>query len=222
MLVEVGDFQRARLELAGEKKSTQIGKEALEYCVTLLILAGAHNHNGDFVKTLACYVELQQAAKQITNKQMGALILQFVNAKRLQALRQISQAEKEFRLFLEALEKAVGKRHYLYTVLDRDHADFLFENGLYEEAEKKYLDLETTYRSAYGGDGLGLADIYYNLSRSIARGRWRAPRPAAIRSATKSCPPGPCITPAPPTTKAGSMMQSPSRWPSWRSGSATR
>ncbi len=170
LLVEVADFQRARLKLAGENKSTQIGKEALEFCVTLLVLAGFHNHNGDLVKTLACYVELQQAAKQITNKQMGALILQFVNAKRLQALGQIPQAEKEYRLLLEALGKAVGKRHYLYTVIDRDHADFLLGSGLYEEAEKKFLDLETTYRSAYGGDALGLADIYANLSRSIVRG----------------------------------------------------
>lgn len=170
LLVEVADFQRTQLRLAGEKKSTQIGKDALEFCVTLLILARSHNQNGDLVKYLACCVELQQAAKQITNKQMGALILQFINAKRLQALSQTSQAEKEYRLFLEALEKAVGKRHYLYIVIDREYAGLLFENGLHEEAEKKYVDLETTYRSAYGGDALGLADIYYNLSRSIVRG----------------------------------------------------
>jgi hypothetical protein len=115
-------------------------------------------------------LELQQAAKQITNKQMGALILQFVNVKRLQALRQVPQADKEYHMLLETLEKAIGKRHYLYTLIDRDHAGFLFESELYEEAEKKFLDLETTYRSAYGGDALGLADIYYNLSRSIVRG----------------------------------------------------
>src|SRR5262249_27333243 len=45
-----------------------------------------------------------------------------------------------------------------------------FDTDLYEEAEKQFLDLETTYRSAYGGDALGLADITYHLSRSISRG----------------------------------------------------
>ncbi len=88
----------------------------------------------------------------------------------MQALRQISQAEKDYRLLLETLEKVVGKRHDLYTLLDLEHAYFLFENRFHEEAEKKYVDLETTYRSAYGGDALGLAYIDYNLSRSIARG----------------------------------------------------
>jgi hypothetical protein len=136
----------------------------------LLILAGVHNQKGDLVKCLACYVEVQQAAQQITNKQLGAMFLQFVNAKQLQALRQIPQAAKEYRLLLETLEKAIGKRHYLYTLLDYEHACFLFDSGLYEEAEKKFLDLETTYRSAYGGDALRLADIDYDLSRSIARG----------------------------------------------------
>ncbi len=63
----VADFQRAQLKLAEENKSTQIGKEALEDCTTLLILAG----NSGIVESLAYYVELQQAAKQITNKQMG-------------------------------------------------------------------------------------------------------------------------------------------------------
>ncbi|HEY7326431.1 MAG TPA: protein kinase [Gemmataceae bacterium] len=170
LLIEVADFQRAQLKLAEEKKSTQIGKEALEYCATLLILAGSHGYNGDLVKSLRCYVELQQAAKQITNKQMGALILQFVNAKQLQALRQLPQADKEYRLLLEALEKAIGKRHYLYTLIDFEYANFLFVRELYEEAEKKFLDLETTYRSAFGGDALRLASISYDISRSIARG----------------------------------------------------
>jgi tRNA A-37 threonylcarbamoyl transferase component Bud32 len=170
LLVEVADFQRAQLKLAEEKKSSQVGKEALEYCVTLLVLAGSHGRKGDLVKHLACYAELQQAAEQITNKQMGTMILQFVNSKQLQALRQVPQARKEYRLLLDALEKAVGKRHYLYTLLDYEYAYFLFASELYEEAEKKFLDLETTYRSAYGGDTIRLAGIYYEISRSVARG----------------------------------------------------
>jgi tetratricopeptide (TPR) repeat protein len=177
LLVEVADFQRAQLKLAEENKSTQVGKEALEYCVSLIIFSGIHGRNGDLVKYLASYEELQQAANKITNKQMGSLILQFANTKQLQALHMVTQADREFRLLLEALEKAIGKRHYLYILLDYEHAFFLFESGLYEEAEKKFLDLETTYRSTYGGDVLGLADIYYEISRSIARGSLaRTPR----------------------------------------------
>ena len=159
-----------RLKLAEEKKSTQIGKEALEYCVTLLILAGFQDPRDDLVKYLAHYVELQQAAKLIANKQMGALIVQFVNIKQLEALRQVPQADKEYRLLLGALETAIGKRHYLYALIDLEHAYFLFNSGLHVEAEKKFVNLETTYRNAYGGDALGLADIYYNISRSIVRG----------------------------------------------------
>jgi tetratricopeptide (TPR) repeat protein len=178
LLVEVADFQRAQLELAEEKNSPQIGKEALEYCVTLLILAEVHGRNGDLIKHLACYVELQQAAKQITNKQMGAMIVQFVDAKELQALGLVPQAQKEYRLLLEALENAVGKRHYLYTLVDYEYAYFLFGAKLYEEAEKKFLDLEMTYRSAYGGDTIRLAGIYYEISRCIWRGRLASTSPS--------------------------------------------
>jgi hypothetical protein len=179
LLVEVAEFQRAQLKLAEEKKSPQIGKEALEYCVTLLILATVHDRNADLVKLLACYVELQQAAEQIANKQMGTLILQFVSAKQLQALRLVPQAAKEYRQLLEGLEKAVGKQHYLYTLVDYEYAYFLFDSRLYEEAEKKFLDLETTYRSAYGGDTIRLAGINYEISRCIWRGRLESTSPSS-------------------------------------------
>jgi hypothetical protein len=171
LLLEVADFQRAQLKLAEENKSPEIGKEALEYCVTLLFLAATHHRKGDLVKCLACFAELQQAAQQITNKQMGTLLLQFVKAKQLQTLRQLPQAEKEYRQLLDGLEKAVGKQHYLYTLLELEYAYFLVDSSSYEEAEKKFRDLATTYRSAYGGDALGLANIYYHLSRSLLRGR---------------------------------------------------
>jgi serine/threonine protein kinase len=170
LLVEVADSQRAQLKLAEEKESPQIGKAALDYCVTLLILAGVHGHNSDPVKYVACYVEMQRAAKKITNKQMGSLILQFASAKQFQALHQVPQAQKDFLLLLAVIEQANGKRHYLYTLIYLEYAYFLYESGLHEEAEKKFLDLETTYRSAYGGDALGLADIYYQISRSIVHG----------------------------------------------------
>ena len=172
LLVEVADFQRAQLKSAEEKKSNQIGKEALEYCCTLLVLAWFHDQKGDLVKYLACCAELRQVAKQVTNKQIGAMILQFVNAKQLQAASApwVPQAKEEFRQLRESLKKVVGERHYLYTLIDLEYAHFLFENRFYEEAEKKFLELETTYRSSFGGDALGLAEIYYNLSRSIVRG----------------------------------------------------
>src|SRR5262249_2144023 len=129
-----------------------------------------HHDKGDFAKYFTCFAELRQVAKKITNKQMGKLIIQFVDAKQFQAQRLDSLADKEFRQLLESLEKAIGKRHYLYTLIELEYAHFLFEFDLYEQAEKKFLELETTYRSAYGGDALGLADITYQLSRSISRG----------------------------------------------------
>jgi hypothetical protein len=124
-------------------------------------------------------MELQQAAKQITNKQLGETLLHFVNAKQLQALRQFPRADKEYRLLLETLEKGLGKRHYLYTLLNFEHAYFLFESSRYEEAEKKFLDLETTYRNSFGGDALHLADIDYQISRSIARGQLSSTSPSS-------------------------------------------
>src|SRR5262249_16622245 len=142
----------------------------LDYCVTLLFLGGFHHRNGDLAKYFACFAELQQVAKQITNKQMGDMIIRYVKAKQWQGLRLVSLADKEFRLLLESLEKGIRRRPYLDNLLELEYAYFLFDNDLYEEAEKQYLDLETTYRSAYGGDALGLADITYHLSRSISRG----------------------------------------------------
>src|SRR5262245_41102649 len=81
LLVEVADFQRAQLKLAEEKNSTQIGKEALEYCVTLLFLGGFHHQNGNLVKYFACFAELQQVAKHITNKRMWDILTRLAKAK---------------------------------------------------------------------------------------------------------------------------------------------
>ena len=73
----------------------------------------------------------------------------------------------------------LGKHHYLYIAFDYEHANFLVNSKMYVEAEQKFLNLETSYRNSFGGDGLRLADIYYNISRSIARGSLKNTSPSS-------------------------------------------
>ena len=92
----------------------------------MLILTGIHEQNGNLAKDLAGYVELQQAAKLITNKQFGAMIHRVRQRQAVaRTLGQDAQADKEFRQILQAAEKALGKQHYLYTLFDLEHAYFL-------------------------------------------------------------------------------------------------
>ena len=74
LLVEVADFQRAQFKDAQEKKSNEIGKDALELGFTLLILTGIHAQNSNHVKVLATHLELQRASRFVTNKQFATMI----------------------------------------------------------------------------------------------------------------------------------------------------
>jgi hypothetical protein len=170
LLVEVADFQREQFKQAQEKKSSEIGKEALELCFTLLILTAIDAQNGNHTKVLAGHLEMQQVASLITNKQFGATVNLVLRAMLAKALRQTALADKEYQQALQAIENWLGKQHYIYTILELEHAYTLFEGEKYAEAEQKFLNLETSWRSRFGDDALRLADIYYNHSRAIARG----------------------------------------------------
>jgi hypothetical protein len=50
-----------------------------------------------------------------------------------------------------------------------DQPNIYFDNGRYNEAEKTFLDLEDNYRKSIGSDGQKLAELYYQIARSIAR-----------------------------------------------------
>jgi hypothetical protein len=177
-LVEVADFQREQFNQAQEKKSSEIGKEALELCFTLLILTAIDVQNGNHAKVLAGHLEMQQAASLFTNKQFGAMVNLVLRAMLAKSLGQTALADKEYQQALHAIEKWLGKQHYLYTILELEHAYLLFEGGKYAEAEQKFLNLETSWRSSFGGDALRLADIYYNHSRAIWRGSLKSTSPS--------------------------------------------
>jgi tetratricopeptide (TPR) repeat protein len=151
----------------------------LELGFTVMILTGVHSHNGDRLKVLAGYLEMKKLASLITNKQFGAMINKVLSAKLAAALDQIDRANEEYRQAMQAIEKTVGKHHYLYAAFDLEYGHFLFNAGKYAEAEEKFLNLETSYRSALGGDGLRLADIYYHISRSISRGSLKDTSPGS-------------------------------------------
>jgi serine/threonine protein kinase/tetratricopeptide (TPR) repeat protein len=179
LLVEVADFQREQFEKALAKKSSEIGKEALEGGFTLLILTSIHVQNGNIDKGVAGYAELLDGAKLITNKQFAAMMTDFLNARLAWTLGQTEQADEAFRKVLQTAEKTLGKHHYLYTSFDLDYGNFLVTAKMYAEAEQKFLSLETSWRKSFGDDGLRLADVYYNISRSIERGSLKNTSPTS-------------------------------------------
>jgi hypothetical protein len=152
LLVEVREFQRQQFKQAQETKSSEIGKEALELCFTLLMLTFIDRKNGNLAKALECYQEMRQVAGLLTNKQLEGMMSQVIRAKLAESLGQTAQADQEDRQALQGIESWLGKRHYLYTFFELDHANVLFEAGKYAEAEQKLLSLETSYRSLFDGD----------------------------------------------------------------------
>src|SRR5262249_30639887 len=56
------------------------------------------------------------------------------------------------------------------VAIERQRPELFFNNDRYQEAEKAFLDLEANYRRSVGDDGQLLADLSYEIARSIARG----------------------------------------------------
>ena len=133
-------------------------------------LSNIHVTNGNHLKALQHFTEMQESARLLTNKQFGAMMSEVFQAKLSQALGQMEQADQEYKQALKTMEKTLGKHHYLNAAFDHDYADFLFEAEKFADAEQKFHSLETTWRQSFGEDALRMASIHYNISRSISRG----------------------------------------------------
>ena len=83
-----------------------------------------------------------------------------------------------FALLLESRE-----HHYLYGVLEKEHANLLFENGKYDEAEKKFLFLEKMYETNFGGKTLAMVEVHYHIARCIVRKAVEAERQSVLTDA---------------------------------------
>jgi serine/threonine protein kinase/tetratricopeptide (TPR) repeat protein len=171
LLLEAVQVQRARLKAAEKEHPEVVGQAALELGFTLVILCNFYAQQNQVFKALPYLLEGQGVSQKITNKEVRALASHLVNFRRFQVSRQVDQAAEELRRALEAIEKIAGKHHFLYMILQRQRAGFSFDNKRFEDAEKAYLDLEANYRQAAGADGPALADISYELARSIQRGK---------------------------------------------------
>jgi hypothetical protein len=169
-LLEVLEFQRARLKAAREHEPEAAGPAALECSFTLITLCGFYAHHDQILKAAPYLREAQQVSQQISNKDLAALAGNIVGYLRWQVFGNSARAEKDLRQALTSIDKVAGKHHYLYLVLQRELAISSFKNGNFTEAEKIYLDLEASWPTVIGGDGESLADLYYNTARSIQRG----------------------------------------------------
>jgi hypothetical protein len=169
-LLEVLEFQRAALQTAKKQHPETIGPPALECGLTLITLCTNYIRRGQFLKATPHFQEAKEVMKQIPNKELAALGAHAIGSMSWQAIGNTDQAVKEIRQGLAAVEKLGGKHHYLYLMLQGVITDLYFEGGHFVEAERALLDLEDNYRQTIGDDGSALANIYYNLARSIQRG----------------------------------------------------
>jgi tetratricopeptide (TPR) repeat protein len=170
LLLEVLESQRARLKVAREQHSEAVGPLALECSFTLITLCHFYALRSQFLKAAPHLQEAHQVLKQIPNKDLAALGAHLIGYLSWQAIGNTDRAVKEIRQGLAIIEKQSGKHHYVYVILEREIANQHFDGGRFVEAEKAYLAVQDNYRTTIGGDGGGLAGIYYNTARSIQRG----------------------------------------------------
>lgn len=172
LLLEVIEYQRARLKAAVKQQPEAMGSQAIEFCFTLITLANFYTTRGLAYKALPYLLEVQQALQKFANKDLAALVGHFIGFRRCQAFGQVDAAEKELRQALAGVEKMASKHHYIYVAFQQELGYHCFQNGRYEDAERVFLDLETNFRKAVGDDGLALANLSYEIARSILRGRY--------------------------------------------------
>jgi hypothetical protein len=170
LLLEACEYQRARLSDAEKRRPEAVGPEALELGATLIGLCNLHAARNHFFQALPYVLEAQQVFKKVSNQELTRLADHFVNYRRAQAFGQVDQADKALRQALELIKKYTGTYHFIYLALERERAILFFNNDRYQEAEKAFLALEANYRRSVGEDGQLLADLSYEIARSIARG----------------------------------------------------
>jgi hypothetical protein len=170
LLLKAREYQRARLANAEQRHPEAVGPEALELGATLIGLCNLHAARNQFFQALPYVLEAQQVFKKVSNQELTRLADHFISYRRAQAFGRVDQADKALRQALELIKKYTGTYHFFYLALERERALLFFNNDRYQEAEKAFLDLEANYRRSVGEDGQLLADLSYEIARSIARG----------------------------------------------------
>jgi tRNA A-37 threonylcarbamoyl transferase component Bud32 len=171
LLLEVLAFQRARFKDALARQPEAVDQRAVELDMTLITLCNFYARCDQALRALPYLLEAEQVANRVANKEFAALGHHFIAYRRFQAFGLVDRADQELVLALAAVEKRCGKRHFVYLALQRERAYSFYAHDRFQEAEAVFLDLETNTRQA-AGDGLALADVSYEIARSIARGRF--------------------------------------------------
>jgi hypothetical protein len=178
LLLEAREYQRERLADAEKTHPEAVGLEALGLGVTLIGLCNVHASRNNYLQALPYLLEAQQVIKKVSNPEFTRLADHFISYRRAQAFGQVDQAEMALRQALELIKKYSGTYHIIYLALEKERAELFFNNDRYPEAEKAFVDLEANYRRSVGGDGQLLADLSYEIARSIARGSFAQARKA--------------------------------------------
>src|SRR5262249_19183755 len=186
LLLETLEYQRARLADAEKRHPEAVGQEALGLGSTLNGLCNLHARHNHFEQALPSILEAQKVCQKVSNQQLSRLADQFISYRRAQAFGQVDQGEKDLRQALEGIKKYSGTYHFLYLALEKERAELFFNNGRYQEAEKAFLDLEANYRRSVGDDGQLLADLSYEIARSIARGSFAQAQKAGDLAQTRA------------------------------------
>lgn len=170
ILQEVLDFQKEQLKAAEENQSEQISKEALECTLYLFILADVYWQRNHRLQAMPYFLEAQQVAGKIANKEVAALGDNIVRSRLLQALGQIDGAAKAAREAMATIARRAGQHHFLHVILQRELGLLYYFANRPEEAEKVLLEAVTNFRKSIGNDGQGLANLCYYTACSIAEG----------------------------------------------------
>ncbi|MCC9600303.1 serine/threonine-protein kinase [Stieleria sp. JC731] len=136
--------------------------------------------------TLSLVDELQQIARAVPNRELGGIIVHFIDAEKqryagntvakvssMLARTHFQHAEAEYRDALDLGEKTGTRNHYMLAWIRREFGYFLVEQRRYQEAESEFVEALRVYRMQFReSNAAHLTQMLYQTAQCILHGRY--------------------------------------------------